>query len=475
MSKENNDAMEQNREDAQVIENDDVSKDNNVSEENGVSKDEDTAKEHEASEEHDDSKGSDDSKDAEKPSNSPKLLIVEIVIAIAAIAFIIFALISNNKNNDSVSGNYAASGNTASDISGNTVSGPEPAAIDNSALYENIPAIPDIAELNQMTEEEAEAAVADETMLKYTLADGASLYIGNYTNQTYFEESTSVSESDIDDFITENILPDFGELSETDHTAVAEGDVVSANFLGKLDGVAFEGGTAENVTITVGAGGYIPGFEEGFIGMAAGESKDVSVTFPENYKNAELAGKDVVFTLTVNEIIGTMTYPDELTDEMVQQIFYDGSYTTVAECRDLIREIMTENNVWTFVTENYYITSISEEPVYQYYNAEMASQERTAAQYQMSVEEMLSYMGQPLDGLKQDAIMNACYTTILYSICEQIATDNSITVSDEDIAAFATEYGYPDTQTLFTAIDEKTVREYLLQDKVLNYLVSLLP
>lgn len=466
MNKENNDALEQEKEDAQVIENDDEPKDN------AVSSDTDESKDNALSSDTDDTKDNTASPDDEKPSNSPKLLIAEIIIAVAAIGFIIFALASNNNGQDSVSGNLSTSGNIAS---GNTTPDAGADVIGNSILYEDIPALPDMAELNHMTEEEAQAAVADNTMLMFTTADGASLYIGNYTNQEYFQEETSVTETDIDDFISKNILPDFGEFSETDHAVIEEGDVISANFVGKLDGVAFDGGSAENVKITVGAGGYIPGFEDGFIGMAVGETKDVPLTFPESYGNAELAGKDVVFTFTVNEIIGSMTYPEELTDEMVQEIFYDGSYTTVAECRDFIKEIMTENNVWAFVTENYYITSIPEDTVYEYYNAEMASAEQQAAQYQMSVEDLLPLMGETVEGFKQSTLTNACYTAILYSICDIIASENGLAVTDEDIGAFAAEYGYTDAATLLSMIDEKTVRDYLIQSKVLDHLISLLP
>lgn len=457
MSKENNDALEQEKEDAQVIENDDETTDNNAS----ASADKAT--------------DNDATTDEEKPSGSPKILIAEIIIAVAAIGFIIFALISNNKGQGSVSDNTTASGNTSTDAYDNPVPGTGVTAFDNSILYENIPAIPNLAEFNNMTEDEAKAAVEDNTMLVFTTADGTTLYVGNYSNQEYFISETSVSEKDIDDFISESILPDFGEFTETDHTVVSQNDIISANFVGKLDGVAFDGGTAENAEITVGAGGYIPGFENGFIGMAVGETKDVPITFPEDYGNAELAGKDVVFTFTVNEILGTMVYPEELTDEIVQMIFYDGSYTTVAECRDLVKELMIENNVWNFVTENYYITSLPEDVVYQYYNEEMASQEQLAAQYGMSVADLLPYYGMTIDDLKQDTMANACYTAILSSICDTLATENGLSVSDEDIEAFAVEYGYSDAAALLSMIDEETVKDYLIQGKISDYLISLLP
>lgn len=457
MSKENNDALEPEKEDAQVIENDDETTDNDTS----------------ASA--DDSTDNDASADEEKPSGSPKLLIAEIAIAVAAIGFIIFALISNHSGQDSVSGNVAVSDNIGSDVYDNTLPGAGIAGIDNSILYENIPALPDMAELNQMTEEEAQAAVTDGTMLLFTTEDGASIYIANYTNADYFNEKTFVSESEIEDCIKENILYEFGELTETDHTVVGENDVINANFVGKLDGVAFDNGSDDNVQITVGAGEYIPDFENGFIGMAVGETKDVPITFPENYGNTELAGKDVVFTLTVNEIIGTITYPEELTDEIVQAYFYDGSYTTVAECREYTMEFLTENKVWSLIEENYYITSIPEESVHEYYNEEMVTLEQYAAQYQMSVAEMLTYMGRSVDELKQNVITDACHTVILNSILDTIAAENEITVTDEDIEALAAQYGCPDVETLFSLIDEKSVKDYLIQDKILEYLVSLLP
>ena len=474
MSKENNDDIEQEKEDAQVIEKKEEEKDNevknaDVNEKNNETTDEYVkGKDNDANDDDSQNEASDSSEatendeaDSENPSGSKKILIAEIVIAVAAIGFIIFALVSNNLGNDSVSDNTVPDAGTAT--------------IDNSILYEDIPAIPAIEEFNQITEEEAQAAVTDGTMLQLTTADGASLYIGNYDNRDYFLEQTSVSESDIDDFIAENILSNFSEVTETDHTVVSENDVISANFVGKLDGVAFENGSAENEEIIVGAGGYIPGFEEGFIGMAVGETKDVPITFPENYGN-DLGGKDVVFTLTVNEIIGTMTYPEELTDEIVQQFFYDGSCTTVTECRELVKDLLTENNVWGFVTDNYYISAVSEEAVYEYYNEEMAMQEQTAAQYGMSLTDLLSLMGQSMEDLKQSMLIDAGYTAILYSICDAIATKEGIAVSDEDIASLATEYGYSDdVETFLSMMGEKVVREYLLQQKVLDYLVSLVP
>lgn len=402
-------------------------------------------------------------------ANNKTILIVEIIIAVLAIGFIIFALVSNNKKNNSISDNATTSENL---INSTTDTGTEPVSIDNSVLYENMPAVPDIAELNIMDEAAAETAVTDGTMLKFTTADGANVYVGNFNDSETFAEAVTPTEEELEEAIFQNIISYYGEVAEADHTIVENGDVISANYIGKLDGVAFEGGTAENVSITLGAGGYIPGFEEGFIGMEIGETKDVPITFPEDYENTELAGKDVIFTFTINDITGTMTYP-ELTDELVQGAFYDGSVTTVEECQEYFRSMMLQDNIWDYLLKNYYVSSVSEDAVATYYNDMMEYYDQMSLQYQMPVTDILAYSGATVDDLKQETIMNAGYTAVQFTICQAIATENNITVSDEDIANLAAEYGYTDAESFLSDNGEQTVREYLIQENVLKYLSSL--
>ena len=81
-----------------------------------------------------------------------------------------------------------------------------------------------------------------------------------------------------------------------------EGDRVKIDFIGRIDGEAFEGGTAEGFELELGSGQFIPGFEDQLIGTKAGDTKDVEVSFPEEYGNAELAGKPSVFEVTVHEV-----------------------------------------------------------------------------------------------------------------------------------------------------------------------------
>ena len=92
-------------------------------------------------------------------------------------------------------------------------------------------------------------------------------------------------------------------LTACDSNAGAQnGDTVVIDFAGYKDGVQFEGGTATNFPLVLGSGQFVPGFEEQLIGMEQGETRDINITFPENYV-PELVGQDVVFTVTVNEIV----------------------------------------------------------------------------------------------------------------------------------------------------------------------------
>lgn len=91
---------------------------------------------------------------------------------------------------------------------------------------------------------------------------------------------------------------------------VQNGDIANIDYVGKKDGVAFDGGTAQGYDLTIGSGSFIPGFEEGLVGKAIGSTVDLDLTFPEEYHSADLAGQAVVFTVKIN-YVKTAMGPDE--------------------------------------------------------------------------------------------------------------------------------------------------------------------
>ena len=112
--------------------------------------------------------------------------------------------------------------------------------------------------------------------------------------------TAEVTDTDIDNML-DNLRQQRAEYKSVERKA-KEGDQVKIDFVGKVDGEAFEGGSAEDQTLVLGSGSMIPGFEAGIEGMKAGETKAVEVTFPEEYGNKDLAGKAAVFDITVHEV-----------------------------------------------------------------------------------------------------------------------------------------------------------------------------
>ena len=135
---------------------------------------------------------------------------------------------------------------------------------------------------------------------------------------TLSEEANTVAAEDVDSYINDNILASFEETVEVTDRAAATGDTVNIDYAGSIDGVAFDGGTAQGYDLTLGSGRFIDGFEDQIAGHTPGETFDVVVTFPDPYeKNPDLAGKEAVFTTTLNSIQETQL--PELTDAWVQE------------------------------------------------------------------------------------------------------------------------------------------------------------
>ena len=137
-----------------------------------------------------------------------------------------------------------------------------------------------------------------------------------------------------DDMVDTRIKQDQQKASRTvdvEDRPVATGDTVKLDYAGTVDGVAFEGGTAQDQTLVIGSNTFIPGFEDQMIGMSIGEEKDLNVTFPEQYHAENLAGKAAVFHVKVNGI--TVTEMPELDDDFAADV---SDFTTFAEYKESI-------------------------------------------------------------------------------------------------------------------------------------------
>ncbi|MGL5113711.1 MAG: trigger factor [Beijerinckiaceae bacterium] len=149
-----------------------------------------------------------------------------------------------------------------------------------------------------------EYTVAVETLPKIELADHSDIAL--------VKQVAEVPDTDVDAAIARMAEP--SRAWSAKEGAAATGDRLTIDFVGSIDEVEFDGGKGEGIQVTIGAGGFIPGFEEQLVGMTAGETKTLDVTFPENYGAAHLAAKAAKFatTATLIEAPGELTINDEL-------------------------------------------------------------------------------------------------------------------------------------------------------------------
>ncbi|RSL32604.1 trigger factor [Salibacterium salarium] len=138
-------------------------------------------------------------------------------------------------------------------------------------------------------------------VFKATVTVKPEVELGDYKGLEVEEFDTSVSEEDVNEELNK-LQEQQAELVVVEDGEVQEGDTVVMDFKGFVDGEAFEGGEAENYSLEIGSGQFIPGFEEQVVGMTAGEEKDITITFPEEYHSEDLAGKEAVFSVKLHDI-----------------------------------------------------------------------------------------------------------------------------------------------------------------------------
>ena len=169
-----------------------------------------------------------------------------------------------------------------------------------------------------------------------TVALRPDVKLGTYKGVKVPKGDRSVSEEEIEKEL-KNEQEKNSRLVTLEDEAAADGDTVTMDYEGKIDDVPFEGGTAEHADLVLGSGTFIPGFEEQLVGVKAGETKEVHVTFPEEYHAPDLAGKEAVFTCKINKI-GRKELP-ELNDEFAQDV---SEFDTFAEYKEDVKKRLTE-------------------------------------------------------------------------------------------------------------------------------------
>lgn len=275
-------------------------------------------------------------------------------------------------------------------------------------------------------------------------------------------------------------------INEVTDRAAQNGDTVTIDYVGKMDGEEFQGGSATDTDLTLGSGGFIEGFEAGLVGHANGETVELNLTFPENYSMApEKAGKPVVFTVTIKKIT-TQTLP-ELNDEFVQSVSKDSK--TVEEYKKEIKKKLKEQNqenadislqnaVWNEVIANSEVKKYPKEDV----------KEETDNLKKMYVQmaeynglEFKDFLEQSMNGMTEEQFdeqaEEAAKSTVKQKlavklIAEKEKLDLSEKEYDKEIEQYAKDYGFESSDAIKEAIDEDVLKNDILMTKVKKWLAE---
>ena len=256
------------------------------------------------------------------------------------------------------------------------------------------------------TEAASGASAADEQIIPPSLDDmdlSKIVTLAEYKGMELDKILNPVTDEVVETEIKSALL----NMPEPDEDGVVDdGDTANIDYEGKVDGVAFEGGTGQGHNLQIGSGAFIPGFEEALIGAKKGETLDIDITFPENYAE-ELKGKDAVFTVTINEVSKAL---EEATDEWVEA---NSEYKTVAEYKESIRERLEDYNLqsaeaglssqaWNKLVEESEVTEYPEE-VLEYGRKLYEQNVKTYAEYSgQTLEEYLESQGVDMDAYNEE-------------------------------------------------------------------------
>ena len=303
--------------------------------------------------------------------------------------------------------------------------------------------------------------------------------------KTFDIDGVTLKKADLeftDEEVEEDIqaqLENFKELNTDKTLEVKSGDDVSIDYVGTMDGVEFDGGSAEDYKLTIGSGSFIDDFEDQLIGTHPGDQLTVDVTFPDPYENnPDYAGKDASFAVTVKGIYEL----GEFNDAFVQKNLSDHAQT-VDEYKQYLKDTNYESNLTNAISE-YITNNISADKYPKDYVKHLKSLQMTIdeeeynymaqmyAAYGMSFDysSVMQYKGaanaDDYETILQEAAEKACLNNMAY---QDLAAKAGITVSDEDFETFKTENEITD-EMLEQYGKAYLIQKYILPEKVQEYI-----
>lgn len=290
----------------------------------------------------------------------------------------------------------------------------------------------------------------------------------------------NVTDEEVDHEI-KHALDRASRFVDVDDRAVKMGDTVGLNYSGSIDGVKFDGGTAENQTLEIGSGSFIPGFEEQMVGMAIGEEKALNVKFPDEYHAEELKGKEAVFDVKVLSIKEKQV--PALDDEFAKDV---SEFDTLDEYKADIKAklIQRKKNQAETEMENKMIEAIAENAtidipdcmIEQQIDAQLRDMEMRMSYQGLKLEDYIKYTGMTMEQMRDMYRDGAKKTVqIRLTLAEIIKAENIDATEEEinaEIAKYAESYGAKAEEFVKTVTEDQ--KEYFKEMAVMNKTIALL-
>ncbi len=302
-------------------------------------------------------------------------------------------------------------------------------------------------------------------------------------------ENTEVSDTSVENTIN-SYLALSQERKEITDRAAQDGDTVDIDYTGTINGEEFSGGSAVGASLVLGSGQFLgaeggyQGFEEQIVGHMPGDNFDITVKFPADYKNEEVADKPANFNITLNGIYEVIT--PELTDEWVKENSEESE--TVEEYKEEIRQRLEENNelqvtstlqnaALTAMLDETEVKKLPEDQVKAEYQMTEDNYKKIAEGYGLEFEEFLStYMNKSVEDFEKETQESAETIVKANLACSLLAKEKKLEPSESEyeelIKEYAEEAGADDVEAFKERVGEDLLRKAILQKKVAEYLVD---
>ncbi len=305
--------------------------------------------------------------------------------------------------------------------------------------------------------------------------------LGEYKGLESEKVVVEVKDKDIEDAISQ-ILLTYSEQAEVKDRGAKEGDTVTIDYAGYMNGELFDGGSATDQSLTIGEGKFIDGFEDGIIGVKTGEKVSINISFPEDYGKEELNGKPVTFEITVKKIVETVIPP--LSEEIIKE-YTDDKATTEEEFRAFLKDELfesftrEENNLsegkyWDKVVANATVIKYPDGIVDEYVQMYLDYYSQYAALYGITLEE---FLGTTVDEFKKSQAKTAeeMYKEQMVLYAAINAENYDTTIDDEKYKAWLEELALLMGSSI-EAIAEKysveTLQSTYVHDTFIDYLYA---